>query len=288
MGMLFFASCSSSNKSDVIPDGSGENQGYKLVWQDLFTDPTLNEENWNIEVNGNGGGNLELQYYRRENISIGKEPSSEKNCLIITAKEESFGGKSFTSGRLTTKGKQYFKYGKIEASIKLPKTKNGLWPAFWMMGNDYDQVGWPKCGEIDILEMGHANGISANTQETLFNGACHWGPTWQNNPSYAYNATAPYSLQDDFHLYTMIWDDQAVKMYVDLDKNPNADPYFYMGISSKTNDKSPGLYFHKDFFILLNLAVGGRFTGILSSNGITAVPEGGANMYVDYVKVYQK
>ena len=208
--------------------------------------------------------------------------------MIITAKKENFGGKSFTSGRLTTKKKQYFKYGKIEASIKLPKTKNGLWPAFWMMGNDFDQVGWPKCGEIDILEMGNGDGIKANKQETLLNGACHWGPTWQNNPSYAYATTSAYSLQNDFHLFTMLWDDQTVRMFIDLDKYPDAKPYFQMGIANLTNDKSPGLYFNKEFFILLNLAVGGRFTGILTPNDITALPEGGASMYVDFVKVYQK
>src|SRR5690606_33820583 len=92
-----------------------------------------------------------------------------------TAKKETFGGKPATSGRINSVGKKYFKHGKVEASIKLPKTANGLWPAFWMMGNDYPTVGWPACGEIDILEMGHSKGITNKTQDRFFNGALHWG-----------------------------------------------------------------------------------------------------------------
>ena len=134
-------------------DESEDNRDYKLVWQDLFDSEELDESVWNIEVNGNGGGNNELQYYSGNNVSIGAEPETGKHCLILTAKKESYQGKSATSGRINSKGKKYFKYGRIEASIKLPKTANGLWPAFWMMGNDYDQVGWPKCGEIEDSRM---------------------------------------------------------------------------------------------------------------------------------------
>ncbi|WP_233164535.1 family 16 glycosylhydrolase [Pedobacter sp. ASV28] len=292
--LIIFAACGSKNKTDAKPEnkevGSGETGNYKLVWEDLFADGSLNKNNWTIEVNGDGGGNNELQYYKEENISLGKEPATGKSCLIITAKKEQYLGKSATSGRLITKGKKFFKYGKIEASIKLPKTANGLWPAFWMMGNDHSTVGWPKCGEIDILEMGNANGIKNGTQDKYFNGACHWGPDWNGGayPNYAKATTLNYGIQDDFHLFTVIWDENAIKMYLDLDKNPNAQPYFEMAITDKANVNSPGLYFHKDNFILLNLAVGGHFTGILNINQITALNNGPANMYVDFVKVYQK
>src|SRR5690606_25875298 len=108
--------------------------------------------------------------------------------------KEQFSGRSVTSGRINSQKKQFFKYGKIEASIKLPKTANGLWPAFWMMGNDYATVGWPACGEIDILEMGHSTGITKGTQDRYFNGALHWGiwsPTGAN-PSYAKDFTSSY------------------------------------------------------------------------------------------------
>lgn len=274
-------------------NGSGETNGYHLVWQDLFDGEALDESAWNIEVNGNGGGNNESQYYRRENVSISKEPQSGRSCLTLTARREAFGGKPFTSGRVNSMGKKYFTHGKVEAYICLPKTANGLWPAYWMMGNDFSTVGWPRCGEIDILEMGNSQGIKTGTQETYFNGACHWG-FYKNGayPNYAKSSNAPYSLQDgEFHLYTLIWDEKSIKMYLDLDKNPNVAPYYEMGIEGTDDEWATGLYFHHDHFILFNLAVGGHFTGIVNNpGGITALPTDGseAKMYVDFVRVYQK
>lgn len=279
-------------------EGSGESNGYKLVWQDLFDGEVLDESVWNIEVNGDGGGNAESQYYRRENVSISKEPASGRSCLTLTARRESYSGKSFTSGRINSMGKKYFTHGKVEAYVCLPKTANGLWPAFWMMGNDYPEVGWPRCGEIDILEMGNAGGISSGTQESFMNGACHWGfykDVGGGNyayPNYGKHSNAPYSVQDgEFHLFTLVWDETMIRMYLDLDKYPNVEPYYEMGIEGTDDEWATGLYFHHDHFILFNLAVGGYFTGIVNNPaGITALPEEGseAKMYVDFVKVYQK
>ena len=274
-------------------DGTGETDGYKLVWQDLFDANELNSQRWNIEVNGDGGGNNELQYYtdRAENVRLGDDGKGN-GCLILTAKKEVYGGRQATSGRITSKNKIAFKHGKIEAAIKLPKTANGLWPAFWMMGNDYDQVGWPRCGETDIMEFGNATGIKNGTQDRYFNGACHWGQSWENHPNYARAVTYQYSLQDDeFHIYTLIWDEEKVAMYVDLDKYPDADPYYIMTIPATNDTNSPGYYFHKENFILFNLAVGGNFPGIWDINQITALNESNdyqASMYVNYVKIYQK
>lgn len=262
---------------------------YTLVWQDNFEGSELNTNNWNIEVNGDGGGNRELQYYRKENISIGNEPSSGASCLIITAKKENYSGKTVTSGRLTTQNKVNFKYGKIEARIKLPRTANGLWPAFWLLGSDFSKVGWPRSGEIDIMEVGHVNGIKNKTQDYLFNGACHWGyyqpAGWY--PSYAKEKVSDYSLVDDFHLYTLIWDSESIKMYLDIDKYPNEEPYFEIGITDKSSDISTYYYFNKPFFVILNLAVGGNFTQIWNIDEVTALSEGQAKMYVDYVRLYQ-
>lgn len=279
-------------------EGSGESNGYKLVWQDLFDGEVLDESVWNIEVNGDGGGNAESQYYRRENVSISKEPTSGRSCLTLTARRESYSGKSFTSGRINSMGKKYFTHGKVEAYVCIPKTANGLWPAFWMMGNDYPEVGWPRCGEIDILEMGNAGGISSGTQESFMNGACHWGfykDVGGGNyayPNYGKHSNAPYSVQDgEFHLFTLVWDETMIRMYLDLDKYPNVEPYYEMGIEGTDDEWATGLYFHHDHFILFNLAVGGYFTGIVNNPaGITALPNDGseAKMYVDFVKVYQK
>lgn len=271
----------------AISNADGE---YSLVWEDNFDGDVLDEtNNWTIEVNGNGGGNNELQYYRRENISVGEEPVSGENCLIITAKKETYLTKTCTSGRLTTQNKMSFKYGKLEARIKLPHTANGLWPAFWLLGKNISSVGWPRCGEIDVLEMGNKAGITAGTQDRYFNGACHWGyyeDGWY--PMYAKATTNAYSIQDDFHLFTMIWDDESIKMYLDLDVYPNANPYYEIGVTDVSSDKGTYYYFNKQFFIIFNLAIGGHFPDIFNINNVTALDNGDAHMYVDYVRVYQK
>lgn len=275
-------------------EGSGATDGYSLVWQELFDGQELNPLRWDIEVNGSGGGNNELQYYtdRVENVRLGDDGNGN-GCLILTARRENYSGKNFTSGRVNSKNRIAFKHGKIEASIKLPRTANGLWPAFWMMGNDYDEVGWPKCGETDILEMGNAEGIKHGTQERFFNGACHWGQSWPA-ASYAKSTTKTYSLQDgEFHLFTVIWDENAISMYVDLDRQPNQNPYYKIDIPADDpdNEWSAGNYFHKDNFILFNLAVGGDFTGLHKASDITALNDGNGNeasMYVNYVRIYQR
>jgi beta-glucanase (GH16 family) len=289
--LLFsLASLTASAADDQV--GSGESNGYTLVWQELFDEAELNPMRWNVEVNGSGGGNNELQYYREENVSLGDDGQGN-HCLILTARRESYRGKAFTSGRINSKARIAFTHGKIEASIKFPSTANGLWPAFWMMGNDYDEVGWPKCGETDIVEMGNATGIAAGTQDKYFNGAVHWGPSWPS-ADYAKSQTKSYSLQDgEFHLFTLIWDDSTMKMYVDLDQRPVQNPYlsFSCPQDDPSNEWSAGNYFHKDNFIIFNLAVGGAFTGIYSANDITALNEDNGNeasMYVNYVRIYQK
>ncbi|MBQ7423714.1 MAG: glycoside hydrolase family 16 protein [Prevotella sp.] len=275
---------------------AGATDGYQLVWSDEFNGNALDETLWNIEVNGNGGGNQELQYYRRENISIENAPVDNARCLVLTARKEDYQGKKFTSGRLNGQGKVYFKHGKVESRILMPKTANGLWPAFWMMGNDITKNSWPRCGEIDIVEMGNGAGISRGTQDRYFNGACHWGFYNEKGqyPNYANAVTYDYSIQDgQFHLFTCIWDENSIRMYVDLDKYPDAKPYYEIGIKGSDIDSewSTGLYFHKNFYILYDLAVGGTFTGITGNNNadrITALADGEKKMYIDWVRVYQK
>ena len=274
--------------------GSGETDGYVLVWQDLFDNGELNPLRWNIEVNGDGGGNSELQYYTdsERNVHVGDDGQGN-GCLILTARREDYKGKKFTSGRLNSMNLVTFAHGKIEASIKLPKTADGLWPAFWMMGNDWQSVGWPACGETDILEMGNSEGIKNGTQDRFFNGACHWGKGWPN-ASYAKSSTKNYSLQDgEFHLYTCIWDEKSIRMYVDLDRQPLQTPYYNIDIQEVdfSNDWVAGNYFHKDNFIIFDLAIGGNFTGIWDPSLITALSDANgqeASMYINYVKIYQK
>lgn len=265
-------------------------QEYKLVWEDNFNNPTLNKKLWTALVSGDGSGNKELQFYRRENISIAKEPVSKQSCLVITAKKEIYKNHFCTSGRLSTKGKMSFKYGKLVARIKIPKTANGLWPAFWMLGADQDVAVWPKCGEIDIVEMGKLTGIENGVQDRYFNGACHWGESWNggNYPNKGISTTNSYSLQDGFHTYTLYWTPDSIKMYLDQEKYPKVKPYFEIPISGNSLENETSRYFRKPYYVLFNLAIGGTFSEIYDINKITALTKGSAKMYVDYVRLYQK
>lgn len=265
---------SSTEEAMFIPEG------YKLFWSDEFEGNSLNASNWTCEIGrgNNGWGNSELQYYtdRPENVDV------RDGKLVITARKESYQGAQATSARLITLGKVFFKYGYVTASIKLPKTADGLWPAFWMMGNDFKTKGWPNCGETDILEMGHQNGIKKGAQDRFLNGACHWGQP--SHAYYSYDFTNSYSVQDgQFHTFTCIWTDKEIAMYIDLDTKPDAKPYFKMDIKDFGDNE-----FRKDNFILLNLAVGGNFPAIWDINQVTALNDGAAEMEVDYVRVFQK
>ena len=255
---------------------------YELVFSDEFDGTSLNTAVWNVEVNGDGGGNNELQYYTANNVSVAD------GALQITARRQNYQGRSFTSGRINSMGKAAFKHGIIQASIMLPSTANGLWPAFWLMGNDMSTgTGWPYCGEIDVLEAGGSGGISAGTQDRFFISALHWGPyTNGQHPMYGNNTTASYSLQDgNYHLYTLVWDENKISMYLD----DAASPYFEMNIDDTSQQNSPGNYFHKQFFLLFNVAVGGTIPGIFDPSGITALSNNNEKiMKVDYVRVYQK
>lgn len=265
---------SATEEAMFVPDG------YKLFWSDEFEGNSLDASNWTCEIGrgNNGWGNSELQYYtdRPENVDV------RDGKLVITARKESYQGAQATSARLITQGKVFFKYGYVTASIKLPKTANGLWPAFWMMGNDFKTKGWPNCGETDILEMGHQNGIKKGSQDRFLNGACHWGQP--DHAYYSYDFTNSYSVQDgQFHTFTCIWTEKEIAMYIDLDTKPDAKPYFKMALKDFGDNE-----FQKDNFILFNLAVGGNFPAIWDINQVTALKDGPAEMEIDYVRVFQK
>lgn len=278
-------------------------QEYKLVFEENFDSKTI-PDYWNLENNKLGGGNAEAQFYSPRNVSIEKHASGA-NCLVITARRETYKGRPATSGRVNTANKMAVKYGIIDVCVKLPSTANGLWPAFWMMGDDRDSVDWPKCGEIDIIEVGHYTGIAQNKQNHIYNGAMHWGESWNggNYPNKAMHAEAPYALDEGFHLFSFVWRPDSILMFLDKDKFPNVKPYFAISIETKDEFQHPSKYFHKPFHFLANLAVGGRFTGlpyypkkwnVFPANNknfkkITALPPKGeeAKMYIDYIRIYQ-
>lgn len=298
---------------------------YQLQWSDEFDGTELNRDNWNVEDNARGGGNAELQYYTPRNISIEKHPVTGESCLVLTAKKEDHGNRPCTSARLNTQDKVTVHYGKVEARIAFPYTADGLWPAFWMLGNnlaknlgnndDVDKtkaalakqgrVVWPKCGEIDICEMGHHKGIENGTQDRYFNGACHWGESFNNGayPNVGGFYTADYPVQGDFHLFTLVWTEDSIAMYLDQDKYPETAPYFQLSLRNKEVNQ-PGHYFNHPFYLVLNLAVGGFFPNMPAAEKyperitfddpsfqrVTALPADGTpvKMYVDYIRVYTK
>ena len=260
-------------------------QDYQLVWNEDFTDEALDRQVWNIEVNADGGGNNELQYYCEEGVSLGVEPTTGKKCLILTAAKQSAGGRDCTSGRVNTKGKMYYAFGKIEARIKFSQTANGLWPAFWQMGNNYDQVGWPRCGETDIIELGHQNAFANGTQDRYFNGAMHVGRRWDQVWSEANSVTWDYSVEDTFHIVSMIWTPNSIDMYMDHVETP----YFHADLEPNDDaDYNRQLVFGKPNFLIANVAVGGNFPGIYSVNQITALNDGPRSMYIDWIRIYQR
>ena len=186
--------------------------------------------------------------------------------LVIEAKKENLGGNAYTSARLTTKGKRKFTYGKIDIRAKIPTTK-GIWPALWMLGENIDQVSWPACGEIDIME-------SINKEQKVY-GTAHWGLSSSSHLSNggSYLLSSGY-FSDDYHIYSIEWSATKIKWLVD------GSQFYELFNSSVTGGNYP---FDKDFFLILNVAVGGNWPG--APDGTSAFPQ---KMLVDYIRVYQK
>ena len=235
-----------------------------LVWSDEFDAAALNEADWNYLIGDGcdiglcGWGNNELQSYQRDNVAL------EDGLLKITARRQSAGGSSYTSARITTKGKQDFKFGYLEARIKLP-AGGGLWPAFWMLSTDEVYGGWPRSGEIDIMEW-----VGNKPKEVL--GTVHFGQPWPNNSFTGHTLKQVLTdWSDDFHTFAVEWSADKITWLVD------GYPF-----GSKTpGDLAPQRWpFDQDFHFLLNVAVGGTLGGTVD-NGIFP-----ATMEVDYVRVY--
>ena len=247
---------------------------WKLVWSDEFDGDSLNTDVWTRETGGSGWGNNELQYYtdRTDNSYV------SDGTLKIVAKRENYSNCRFTSARLKTAGKKSFKYGKMEARIKVNGgNQDGVWPAFWMMGDD--GTAWPWCGELDIME--HAN--SRNYVE----GTIHWnaGGSSYNTPYNhifwgSYSVPAYYYYSDNnngingWHTYGVIWDENTIKWYVDNS----------IYLTAYLNDDN-AYAFRKNHYFLLNLALGSNATGY-TGNIAPNDSFQSATMEVDYVRAY--
>ena len=233
----------------------------RLVWSDEFTGSTINSANWSFETGGGGWGNNELENYtnRPENARI------SNGVLVIEARRESFGGSAYTSARMKTQGKQSFGINTwVEARIDAPEGQ-GIWPAFWMLGNSISTVGWPSCGEIDIME------IQGQNPAKNF-GTIHWADQNGNHASFGGIFNSSSSLTAGFHTYAISRTASSIKWYVD--RVQYAEANISGGINSTSEFQGP-------FFILLNVAVGGNFVG--SPDGTTVFPQ---QMQVDWVRVW--
>src|ERR1035437_3878958 len=234
-------------------------QQWNLVWSDEFNDTTgsLNSANWVYETGFGNWGNNELENYtsRPENVTVAN------GNLMIIGKAGSYLGNNYTSGRLKTLGKQSWQYGKVEARIKIP-TGKGIWPAFWMLGTNINSVSWPYCGEIDIME--HIN------SDSIIYGTMHW----YNGGRSDYGGTKQIPNTNQYHTYSVEWDSTAITWFID------SVQYWKGSIANNVNNTNA---FHKPFFILLNLAIGGDWSG--NPDTSTIFPD---TMFVDYVRVYQK
>ena len=228
-----------------------------LVWSDEFdVDGAPNPENWTYDlgVGQAGWGNNESQYYtdRAENTKVAN------GMLTITAKAENYNGSAYTSGRIKTENLQEFTYGRMEIRAKLP-TGGGTWPAIWMLGANYQEVGWPATGEIDIME--HVG----NQPDKVFSTLHYPEHSGGNGDSEEIEIT---DVEQDFHVYKLIWSPDALQFYVD-------DTLYHTFINSES------VPFNKDFFFILNVAMGGNFGGAIDPSFTSS------SMLVDYVRVYQ-
>jgi beta-glucanase (GH16 family) len=241
---------------------------WTLAWHDEFdgaegTQPDA--ARWVFETGGNGFGNNELEFYtdRKENAAL-----DGHGMLVITARKESYMGRDYTSARLKTQGKFEHTYGRYEARIRIPKGQ-GIWPAFWMLGNDIGSASWPACGEIDIME-------NIGKEPTTVHGTIH-GPGYSGGGGLGVPSMLPGNapFADDFHLYAIEWTEDAVRWFVD-------DTMYGMKQKSDLPNGAKWVYDHP-FFLLLNVAVGGQWPG--EPNDTTQFPQ---TMTIDFVRVYDR
>ena len=252
--------------------GQSPKQTWKLVWHDEFNaraGSPIDKSKWKPEIGGHGWGNHELEYYtdRTDNAF------QSKGSLVIKAIKEEFTGRdkvtrAYTSARLITKHAFTATYGRFEARMKLPRGQ-GIWPAFWLLGNDIDKVGWPNCGEIDIMEL-------IGKEPSTVHGTIH-GPGYSHNKgiSSSHSLKNGKEFADAFHVFAIEWEPEAIRFY--------CDDVLYKTVTPADLPQGTTWVYNHPFFILLNVAVGGDWPG--APDATSVFPQ---EMLVDYVRVYQK
>lgn len=253
-----------------VPEGNDETgegypaadayDGMTLVWSDEFDGTAINANNWTYDLGASGWGNNEWQNYTDspENSSVAD------GFLTITARQE---GSGYTSARMKSEGLQEFQFGRIDVRAKLPQGQ-GIWPAIWMLGANIGSVGWPACGEIDIMELvGH--------QPATTHGTAHWGSSWnvhQYNGS-SISLPAGQTFGDAFHLFSVVWEQDQITWLMD-------DQTFFSIDNTQMNGQP--YPFNAPFFFILNIAVGGNWPGY--PDATTQFPQ---EMVIDCIRVFQ-
>lgn len=266
--LIFIASCKSDDEGPSTSSSVTEYEGYTLIWNDEFNGVGISNLNWTYETGDGtdfglppGWGNAEKQIYTdAADNSFIEEDADGVSALVIVAKEES--SQSYTSAKLTTEGLQSFRFGRIEARIKLP-TGKGMWPAFWMLGDNRPEVDWPGCGEIDIMEL-------VGQEPNVIHGTVHY--TDENkmlNSIGESNMLTTGNFDDAYHDFRLDW--TPTSLIFSLDEVP------YHTVSIEDDMKE----FLRSFYLILNVAVGGNWPG--DPDASTSFPQ---KMYVDYIRVY--
>jgi beta-glucanase (GH16 family) len=252
----------SSNDGYTTPDNYS---GYTLAWADEFNGTQIDPANWGYDIGGGGWGNDEWQFYTAES----RNAYVKNGRLIIEALKEKYQNRDYTSARLITKGKREFTFGRVDIRAKLPKGQ-GIWPALWMLGSNIDQIGWPACGEIDIMELlGH--------QPDKTYGTIHWG-----KQGAGVSQTAQGSLQltngktfaDEFNVFSLDWEKDKLSILVN-------DKVIFSTTAAKLG--AANYLYNSPYFFIMNIAVGGRWPGY--PDATTVFPQ---RMEVDYIRVFQK
>ncbi len=268
---IFLLSCGGGISGCTTPPVTPP-AGWTLSWSDEFNGAdgsAPDSTKWGFDLGGNGWGNNELECYtnRLQNAKI-----QGGNLVITAASEKGFNcsdgtARDYTSARMLTKGKFEQAYGRFEARIKIPAGQ-GIWPAFWMLGNDIGSVGWPTCGEVDIME-------NIGKEPATVHGTIH-GPGYSGSGGIGLPFALPSGkFADDFHIYAVEWETNAIRFYVDSN--------LYATFTPSNLPTGTKWVFDHPFFIILNVAVGGNWPG--SPDATTVFPQ---TMLVDYVRVYKK
>jgi beta-glucanase (GH16 family) len=241
--------------------------GYTLAWSDEFNTTVFDNNSWTAETGDGcpglcGWGNNELEYYMAPPNNL----FFQDGKMIIEARQESYGGKNYTSSRIKTQGKRSFKFGRVDIRAILPKGK-GIWPAFWMMPQNNVFGNWPSSGEIDILEL-------IGSEPNKAHATLHYGPgpgSIQNSKSYTLTTG---TFNDQFHVFSFEWEQDIMKFYI--------DDNLYSTVT-KADLGANNYPFNEAFYFIINLAVGGNWPGPPDAG--TLFPQW---LIVDYVRIYQK